>query len=128
MVEYSPRFPSSCLTGHVLQTFSLSGIVLKLKITAYDSSPCDRSFRSADRFLLGSTGTIEEKCKGCAHLIAFVSLLTPLSKFSSGPLKRGRSHSEFQLQLPTNYALLDSILSILPRKFVAIGGIKKLRD
>ncbi|GBM03630.1 hypothetical protein AVEN_203195-1 [Araneus ventricosus] len=30
---------------HVLQTFLLSGIVLTLKITEYDSSPCDSRFR-----------------------------------------------------------------------------------
>ncbi|GBN78203.1 hypothetical protein AVEN_164659-1 [Araneus ventricosus] len=45
-VEYSPRFPSSCLTGHVPQTFLLSGIVLVLMIKEYDSSPCDMRFTS----------------------------------------------------------------------------------
>ncbi|GBM13421.1 hypothetical protein AVEN_54425-1 [Araneus ventricosus] len=43
-VEYSPRFPSSCLTGQVLQTFLVSGNALVPTKTDHDSCPCDMRF------------------------------------------------------------------------------------
>ncbi|GBO17498.1 hypothetical protein AVEN_151254-1 [Araneus ventricosus] len=46
-----PRFPSSCLTGHVLQTFLVSGIAFVLTITEHDSCQCDICFTK--RFFSG---------------------------------------------------------------------------
>ncbi|GBL82511.1 hypothetical protein AVEN_238790-1 [Araneus ventricosus] len=43
-LEHIPRFPSSFLTGHVLQTFLVSVITLVTTNTAHYSCPCDIRF------------------------------------------------------------------------------------